>query len=255
MGNAISTPKFYRLDDRPNSREFIMETILLTLHITTGTFAIITGFITLFLVKGSKWHVNTGRAFNIAMLVTAASISGLGAYGHNIDDILGGVMIMYFIISAWRSLKFPKVTLNRLDVGLFVVILSLTLANLALGYQAGKSVQEFPPALYYITATILFIAVLDDIYLFIKRGAKGNYRVIRHSWRMCLVLFIAAGSFFLGQMKVFPQIIIEKMFYLLFIPPILPILALIYWVIRLNIKTYPSKRKAPLKVDNEETAD
>jgi hypothetical protein len=35
--------------------------------------------------------------------------------------------------------------------------------------------------------------------------ARGPARVRRHLWRMCFAMFIATGSFFLGQANVLPE--------------------------------------------------
>jgi hypothetical protein len=39
----------------------------------------------------------------------------------------------------------------------------------------------------------------------LARRLQGRHRVVRHLWRVCFAMFIAAASFFLGQAKVFPK--------------------------------------------------
>jgi peptidoglycan/LPS O-acetylase OafA/YrhL len=47
---------------------------------------------------------------------------------------------------------------------------------------------------------------------------------------MCFSLFIASGSFFLGQAKVFPKPM--RIYPLLAIPAFLPLVFLLYWLVR-----------------------
>jgi len=54
--------------------------------------------------------------------------------------------------------------------------------------------------------------------MLVRGGVSGRQRVVRHLWRMCFGLFIATGSFFIGQPQVFPAFI--RRTNLLFIPGI-----------------------------------
>ena len=61
---------------------------------------------------------------------------------------------------------------------------------------------------------------------------SATQRISRHLWRMCFALFIATGSFFLGQQDVMPQAVRGS--------PILVVLALapfplmLYWLARVR---------------------
>jgi hypothetical protein len=50
---------------------------------------------------------------------------------------------------------------------------------------------------------------------------------------MCFSLFIASGSFFLGQAKVFPKPM--RIYPLLAIPAFLPLVFLVYWLVRVSL--------------------
>jgi hypothetical protein len=64
------------------------------------------------------------------------------------------------------------------------------------------------------------------------RGLQGARRIARHLWRMCFALFIAAGSFFLGQAQVFPEPIRKSG--LLPIPVLLVLLLMFFWLVRVR---------------------
>jgi len=65
-----------------------------------------------------------------------------------------------------------------------------------------------------------------------RGGISGRQRITRHLWRMCYALFIATGSFFLGQQQVFPVFLRGSIF--LTIPALLPLPLLIYWFLRVR---------------------
>jgi len=58
-------------------------------------------------------------------------------------------------------------------------------------------------------------------------GVSGAKRIVRHLWRMSFAFWIAAFSFLLGQQKVLPAYI--RGLKLLFVPPLLILIVLIYW--------------------------
>ena len=51
---------------------------------------------------------------------------------------------------------------------------------------------------------------------------------------MCYALFIASGSFFLGQAQVFPKP--YRIFPLLAIPAFAPIVIMLYWIWRVRLR-------------------
>jgi hypothetical protein len=63
-------------------------------------------------------------------------------------------------------------------------------------------------------------------------GIAGRQRITRHLWRMCFGLFIATGSFFLGQQQVFPAFLRGSIF--LTILALLPFPLMIYWLFRVR---------------------
>jgi hypothetical protein len=71
-------------------------------------------------------------------------------------------------------------------------------------------------------------------------GLFGAQRIARHLWRMCFSLFIASGSFFLGQAKVIPKPI--RIVPLLAIPALLPLVLMFYWLLRVRFTKWYRRR-------------
>jgi hypothetical protein len=80
--------------------------------------------------------------------------------------------------------------------------------------------------------------------MLVRGGVFGLQRISRHLWRMCFGLFIATGSFFLGQgSKVFPASVLKTG--VLLVPAVLPLLLLIFWMIRVRFTNAYKRMSMP----------
>jgi hypothetical protein len=84
----------------------------------------------------------------------------------------------------------------------------------------------------FFLAVVLTLAAVEDIRMLARGGISGRQRITRHLWRMCFGLFIATGSFFLGQQQVFPAFLRGSIF--LTVLALLPFPVMIYWLIRVR---------------------
>jgi hypothetical protein len=84
----------------------------------------------------------------------------------------------------------------------------------------------------FFFGAVLLLATAGDIRMLARGGISGRPRITRHLWRMCYGLFIATGSFFLGQQQVFPAFLRDSIF--LTLPALLPLPLLIYWLLRVR---------------------
>ena len=106
----------------------------------------------------------------------------------------------------------------------------------------GQPVQ----ALYLATAVAALAAALD-LNMILRGGLSGAARVARHLWRMCVALFIATGSFFLGQQQVFPAALRGSPILLLL--ALAPLAVMIFWLLRVRLggRTRVTAEAAPLQ--------
>ena len=86
----------------------------------------------------------------------------------------------------------------------------------------------------FFIATICLLAALGDFRMIRAGGLRGTRRLTRHLWRMCFGLFIATGSFFLGQMQFVPAPI--RVVPLLVVLAVAPLLFLMYWLWRVRLR-------------------
>jgi hypothetical protein len=86
----------------------------------------------------------------------------------------------------------------------------------------------------FFLGTVYLLAAVGDIRMIRAGGITGPRRLARHLWRMCFALFIATGSFFLGQMKFIPEPV--RILPLLMTLGVGPLLVLLYWMWRILVR-------------------
>jgi hypothetical protein len=88
-----------------------------------------------------------------------------------------------------------------------------------------------PPLIF---GMIVLLAAIGDLRAIRAGGLQGSRRLARHLWRMCFGLFIATGSFFLGQMKFIPEPV--RILPILLVLAFAPIFFLAYWMWRVRYR-------------------
>ena len=99
-----------------------------------------------------------------------------------------------------------------------------------LGLRPGDCVAGMLPN--STEALALFFAALD-LKVILQGGVSGVSRIVRHLWRMCLGLTMAAGSAFTNGL---PRLLPGPMHVtpIFFLPQFMPVALLIFWMIRVR---------------------
>ena len=207
---------------------------ILLFHISAGLIALLFGTAAMSFCKGSQRHRSAGNVFVISMLCLAASGAYLGFSKHQTLNGLMGILTFYLVTTAWRTARRHDGETDIFDWGAFLVPLAVGASLFSNGFAAANSQTgakgEYPPAAYFIFGSVAFLFAAGDVRMLLRGGVFGVQRVARHLCRMCFGLFIATGSFFLGQQQVFPAAIRKAN--VLFLPAILPLLLMIFWLFR-----------------------
>jgi hypothetical protein len=219
---------------------------LLILHIVGGSIGLLSGTLAMAVRKGGWLHRASGNIFTIAMLTLAISGFSLAVMKSQQGNIIGSIGTFYLIGTAWLAGRRKEGT-SLVDWGALLFGLAGAAASIMIGIHALRNPAEpnggAPPAMDFVFATVLLLASAGDIRMLARGGISGRPRILRHLWRMCYGLFIATGSFFLGQQQVFPAFLRGSI--LLAIPALLPLPLLIYWFIRVRFgKAYKTLAKA-----------
>jgi hypothetical protein len=208
---------------------------ILVPHILAGGLGIVAGFVALYAAKGARLHRTSGMFFVYAMLV----LSGSGAlmattWRPNTGNVMAGVLTFYLVLTAVLTVRRSA---PWLDVGAMIVGLMGALSGIALGFDAiarGGIRQGIPAPVFFIFGVIGLLAIAGDLRMIRSRGLRAGPRLVRHLWRMCLGLVIAAASFFLGPPGRVPDLI--RIPALLPVPVVVPLVAMFYWLWRVRIK-------------------
>jgi hypothetical protein len=221
-----------------------MRSPLLFLHIVAGTLGMLSGFVAVFLLKGSRRHGRAGKVFVIAMLCLSASGVILAIMKSQPGNVLGGTLTFYLVATAWITARRGDGQPGLLDWGAFLVILALAAVEVTCGIEAAMSPTglkyDYPPGPYFIFGFVAMLAATGDIRMLVRRGISGTARIARHLWRMCFALFIAAASIFMARQQLFPALF--QKIGLLYLLSFLPLMLMIFWLVRVRItKAYNSK--------------
>ncbi|HEY6390290.1 MAG TPA: hypothetical protein VIX89_03360 [Bryobacteraceae bacterium] len=231
---------------------------LLILHVSGGITGILSGAVTMFFRKGSRGHRLSGNVFFISMLCMA-SAGALMAFlkfqfmnvESQITNVFAGTVTFYLVATAWSAARRKDGETGLSDWGGLLVALAVGVGMVTFGVEALQSPTGskygYPPALYFIWAFVTLMSAAGDSRLLLRGGVFfGSQRIVRHLWRMTFSWFIATGSFFLGQQKVFPASL--RGLKVWFVPAFLPLLLLIFWLFRVWFtKTY-KKTPSPYQV-------
>jgi hypothetical protein len=215
----------------------------LAVHIIAGGLGIIFGFIALYAVKGAKLHRKTGMLF-VYTLTTMALMGAMMAavWGRQpASNIPVGLLTAYLVITGLTTARPPSAGSRWLDLGLMLVALAVGLGLFTFGVVAFESpkgkLNGIPFVPFFIFGSIALLSSVGDLRLIRSGGVqaiRGAPRLVRHLWRMCTALLIAAFSFFLGQAQVIPKPI--RIPALLAIPPLAVFVAMLYWLWRVRIR-------------------
>jgi uncharacterized membrane protein len=222
---------------------------LLPIHIIAGSIAIVAGFVSVFAVKGLKLHRKSGMVFVYAMMVLALTGAAIATLKHQTPNIIGGSLAFYMVITAFLAVR-PRDQWSRwIDAGALLIGATVSVLAIKTGFDALKSatgtMNGVPAGMLFFFGVVALVAALGDIRMMRVGGVQGAQRIGRHLWRMCFSLFIASGSFFLGQAKVIPKPI--RIFPLLAFLALLPLVLLLYWLVRVRFTKWYRRRAASFR--------
>jgi hypothetical protein len=213
--------------------------LALAVHFAAGLVSIVAGTIALSVAKGGRLHKRSGLAFTAAMVVLGLTAVGIGAYENSLGQVFGGLVAAYLVFSAMTTVKSVPRIGQRFDVALMVLAFALAVAMLYGGVTEWLDLtvkvvgrpRVVPPL---VAGTVMLLAAIGDLRAIRAGGLRGSRRLARHLWRMCFGLFVATGSFFLGQMNFIPEPV--RNVPLLLVLAFAPILFLVYWMWRVRVR-------------------
>jgi hypothetical protein len=213
--------------------------LALAVHFAAGLVSIVAGTIALSVAKGGRLHKQSGLFFTSAMVVLGLTAAGIGAYENRLGQVVGGLLAAYLVFSAMTTVRSLPGIGRRFNVALMLLAFTFAVAMLhgAVTEWLDPTVEVVgrprvvPPL---VLGTIMLFAALGDLRAIRAGGLRGSRRLARHLWRMCFGLFVATGSFFLGQVNFIPEPM--RNMPLLLVLAFAPILFLVYWMWRVRVR-------------------
>lgn len=205
---------------------------LLFAHIAGGAVGMASGATAILVKKGRRVHRVAGTVFTIAMLVMAGVGAAVAPF---LDEgqwtnTTAAVFTLYLVVTAWTAGKRRDGEMGRIErTALFVPVGIIAMAVALAFFTAGTGRAGGFTTVYAIAA-VGALAAAGDLNLIRQGGLSGASRITRHIWRMSLALFVAMGSFFLGQPDFVPQILKDTGLNL--VPPLGTMALLVFWVVR-----------------------
>lgn len=227
---------------------------ILVLHITAGTLGMLSGFVTVFLRKGSRRHSIAGDVFVISMLTMAVCGVYLAIMKSQPGNVLGGTLTIYLVATAWMTARRRDTDeeTGLLDWGALILVSAVAAAELTFGIEAATSPSglkyAYPPGPYFMLGSVASIAAIGDLRMLARHGISGSQRLARHLWRMCFALFIAAASIFLARQQIFPALM--RTTGTLWFLSVLPLLLMIFWLLRVKLAKAYKNSPQPARTHN-----
>lgn len=237
---------------------------ILLVHICAGTLGLLSGAAAISFRKGSRGHALAGKVFVASMLTMAAGAGYLAIVRHQPNNLGGGILTFYLVGTAWLTARRRDGETSRADWVALLIPLALGILTWISGVEKmrapGPPEDGVPAGMHFFMGSVALLAATGDVRMLVGGGVSGTRRIARHLWRMCFGLFIAAGSFFLGPSNrplrllslvglgrhLSPAIFSTGLYLFL---SILPLILLIFWLIRVRSRNAYDRNWMPHRAD------
>ena len=223
---------------------------LIWIHIAGGVVALVAGTVAFAMRKGGGMHVSAGTWFCAAMLVLGVTASILGPFASPPQSPVGGIMVCYFVATAWMAAHRRSGMPGRFEKIACASVLLIAAAIIAQGFKValappGQFSGPPGPGALFALAGICLLAGLSDLKFIVRGKLSAMQRISRHLWRMSFAFFIATGSFFLGQQDVLPQAVRGSP--ILLALAFAPFALMLFWLARVRFSRAGQLRIGQLK--------
>ena len=214
------------------------ETHMLTfLHMATGTLAVLSGLLGLFVSKGSGIHRIAGRISTCTVILLGATGIVLAQQAPMAISAVAGAVIIHLVITGSLAARARPGALQVVDTAAPLISLAIGLISLAYASEAWLSTDGlkdgFTATPYGVFGILMLMVAALDLKHRLNAEPTIAARRCRHIWRMSIALFIAAGSLFTGPGATAFPAWLQASGWLSFPEPLI-LLTMIYWLIRLR---------------------
>jgi uncharacterized membrane protein len=220
---------------------------VLLLHIGGGTVGIGSGFAAMLLRKGARAHALAGQVFVVSMLIMAVIGAVVSPLIPQRANVVPALLVLYLVVTGWRSARDRSGEAGAVEIGGLIFALCTVAAGLTYALDASLSptglLDAEPSSTYLAFTAFPVLAAALDVSVVLRGRRSRAHRIARHIWRMSFALFIAAGSLFLGQPKVFPAALRGSP--VMFIPELAILGLMLFWLVRSFLTALTRRPRAP----------
>jgi len=222
---------------------------ILLVHICAATIGLLSGALAMIFRKGGGKHGAAGTLFFVSMLVMTSTGAYIAAFLRPIAlNVVVALLTFYLVSTGWRTAKRKTAGTDAFDLAAMLFVLTVGIAGTTFGFEAANSASgtkdHMPAAMYFVFGTIALLCAVADLRMIVRGGVAGARRVVRHLWRMCFAMLIATMSFYPGQAKLFSKAVRDTN--LLFIPLVLVLGTMLFWLYRVRSRGSKAARNALL---------
>ena len=161
----------------------MLNAILLTIHIGSGSLALLAATIAVFTRKGQKWHITSGRVYAVAMTLVFLTAMPLALLGANIFLLLIAFFSSYLVFAGWRFARNRRGRPHTVDWAAAAIMLTTGLGmGVYAGVLAGSGDSQWVTMTVF-AAIAVGLGVADGLYHRLRR-ATGGRRIARHLTNM-----------------------------------------------------------------------
>jgi hypothetical protein len=217
------------------------------IHIAGGIVALAGGATAIAVRKGGGVHAAAGTWFCASMIVLGVTASILSPFKTPTESPIGGIMVCYFIATAWMTARRRHGAPGKFEKCACAIGLAIGAAIIVRGFQL--ALAPTPPAAppgpgaLFTLGSVCLLAGLGDLRFVLRGQLSATQRISRHLWRMCFALFIATGSFFLGQQDVMPEPVRGSP--VLIVLALAPFPVMLFWLVRVRFSA--AKRELAIR--------
>jgi uncharacterized membrane protein len=204
---------------------------VVAIHIAAGVLALAAGTLAAAARKGGRLHARAGSVFFGTMLVLGVTAAMLEPFREPTPGSpIGGIMVCYFVVTSWVAARRRDGLTGKFELAAAAAALGMAGLMIVGGLTGATTPAGAGPV--FALGGICLLGGLLDLNAALRRKLTAAQRLSRHLWRMCFALFVATGSFFLGQQDVLPSAVRGSP--LLFVVAFAPFALMLMWLVRLR---------------------
>jgi hypothetical protein len=236
--SALAVPAFaetLKVDSHAPDWMHMGAALLLYLHIGGGALGLVSGTVAVLSPKGRPVHRAAGKVFFVSMFIAYAVGAGVAPFleAGQRPNFVAGVLALYLLVTAWLAAKRREPVVGPIEYSGLAIALLIVASGIFFMVQGMNgptgTVDGSPPQAFALFIGAGLLAAGGELNVILRRRITGVSRISRHLWRMCMSLFIASGSFFMGQPQALPAAMLGTMWQ--FAPVIFPLAAAIIWLV------------------------